>query len=552
MLTTLTIRDFVIVEHMELTFNSGFTVLTGETGAGKSILIEALALVLGGRAEAMVVRQGALRAEVSAEFDVSGLDRVTRFLEQEALAEEVGVCGVRRLIEAGGRSRGFINGTPVTVTQLRELGELLVHIHGQHQSQALGRTVAQRELIDGYASHQAMVVRVGECFQQWQKSRQLRQKLEGNAAALQAERDRLEWQVNELTPLAMDPAQWLQFNAEHSRLSHAASLIELSAQTMDQLADTELASLPQLNGVISRIKNFADFDPELTALLAELESAQVQLQEAVYSLRHYQQKLELDPQRLRELEERLQSIHLAARKFRVDPDALAQSLAQAQGRLMELTQGGDIEALKEAEAKALELYRSQARKLSLSRTKAAREFSEKVTQAMQELAMSGGRLEVSLLPLDEPAAHGMENIEFLVSAHKALPPQPLAKVASGGELSRISLAIQTIASELAQVPTLLFDEVDAGIGGRVAEIVGQRLKSLAGRFQVMCITHLPQVAACAHQQWQVAKSVSGTALTSRVLVLTHEQRIEELARMLGGVKITQTTRRHAAEMLDSQ
>jgi len=462
------------------------------------------------------------------------------------------VCWVRRLIEAGGRSRGFINGTPVTVTQLRELGELLVHIHGQHQSQALGRTVAQRELIDGYASHQAMVVRVGECFHQWQKSRQLRQKLEGNAAALQAERDRLEWQVNELTPLAMDPVQWLQFNAEHSRLSHAASLIELSAQTMDQLADTELASLPQLNGVISRIKNFADFDPELKAVLAELESAQVQLQEAVYSLRHYQQKLELDPQRLRELEERLQSIHLAARKFRVDPDALAQSLAQAQGRLMELTQGGDIEALKEAEAKALELYRSQARKLSLSRTKAAREFSEKVTQAMQELAMSGGRLEVSLLPLDEPAAHGMENIEFLVSAHKALPPQPLAKVASGGELSRISLAIQTIASELAQVPTLLFDEVDAGIGGRVAEIVGQRLKSLAGRFQVMCITHLPQVAACAHQQWQVAKSVSGTALTSRVLVLTHEQRIEELARMLGGVKITQTTRRHAAEMLDSQ
>lgn len=549
MLRSLTIRDFVIVEKLELEFVPGFTVLTGETGAGKSILIDALALVLGARADALVVRQGAERAEVSAEFDVAALKPAKKFLEKQSLTEEGDTCLIRRVIDAGGRSRAFINGTAVTATQLRELGELLVDIHGQHQHQSLMRAVVQRELVDAFGKLETLSARVAELHRDWRDKAERRRAFESNAAAYMTERERLQWQVNDLAQLEFKAEEWPELTAEHSRLAHAASLIEAAEFGMEALSEGEGASLAQVNGVISRLKNLLDYDPKLKEVLDVLEPAQVQLQEAVYSLRHYQQKLDLDPKRLREAEQRMEAIHGAARKYRTEPEQLPEMLAKARARLDELSLAGDAEAMRKLEDAAREACVAEAKKLSAGRKKAAKQLAEKVTAAMQDLAMGGGVFEVGLNALDEPAAHGLENIEFLVSAHKSMTPQPLGKVASGGELSRISLAIQTITSQVAQVPTLIFDEVDAGIGGRVAEIVGKLIKDLGKKHQVMCITHLPQVAACGDQQWQVAKSTANGKVASKVTVLDKKERVEEIARMLGGVKITDTTRKVAAEML---
>ena len=549
MLRSLAIRDFVIVEKMELEFDSGFTVLTGETGAGKSILIDALALVLGARADALVVRQGAERAEVSAEFDIAALKAARKYLEKQGLIDEDGACLIRRLIDAGGRSRAFINGIAVTATQLRELGEMLVDIHGQHQHQSLARAPAQRELVDAYGKLDTQADKVAELHRDWRDKAERRRAFETNAAAYVAERERLEWQVNDLAQLDFKAEEWPELTAEHSRLAHAASLIEAAEFGMEALSEGEGASLAQVNGVIARLKNLLDYDPKLKDVLEVLEPAQVQLQEAVYSLRHYQQKLDLDPKRLRDAEQRMDAIHSAARKYRTEPEQLPEMLAKVRARLDELSLAGDAEALQKLEVAAREICVAEAKQLSTGRRKAAKLLAEKVTAAMQTLAMTGGVFDVALNPLDEPAAHGLENIEFLVSAHKGMTPQPMAKVASGGELSRISLAIQTITSQIAQVPTLIFDEVDAGIGGRVAEIVGKLLKDLGNKHQVMCITHLPQVAACGDQQWQVAKNTGNGKVASKVTVLDKTQRVEEIARMLGGVKITETTRKHAAEML---
>ena len=549
MLLNLSIKDFVIVEKMALEFDSGFTVLTGETGAGKSILIDALALVLGARADALVVRQGAERAEVSAEFDVSKLKPAKKYLENQQLTDADGTCLIRRVIDAGGRSRAFINGTAVTATQLRELGEFLVDIHGQHQHQSLARAPAQRELLDAYGKLETQALRVAELHRDWRDKAERRLAFDTNAAAFVAERERLEWQVNDLAQLEFKADEWPELTAEHSRLAHAASLIEAAESGMETLSEGDGASLAQINGVISQLKNLLDYDPKLKDVLDVLEPAQVQLQEAVYSLRHYQQKLDLDPKRLRAAEQRMDAILSAARKYRSEPEQLPALLAKARARLDELSIAGDAEALRKLEGAAREACVAEAKKLTAGRRKAAKQLAEKVTAAMQTLAMGGGVFEVALNALEEPTAHGLEAIEFLVSAHKGMTPQPLGKVASGGELSRISLAIQTITSQIAQVPTLIFDEVDAGIGGRVAEIVGKLIKDLGKKHQVMCITHLPQVAACGDQQWQVAKSAASGKVASKVTVLDATQRVEEIARMLGGVKITDTTRKHAAEML---
>ena len=550
MLRSLAIRDFVIVERMELEFDSGFTVLTGETGAGKSILIDALALVLGARADAVIVRQGAERTEVSAEFDITALKPAIKYLQKQELTDEGGTCLVRRVVDASGRSRAFNNGTAVTAMQLRELGVCLVDIHGQHQHQSLARAPAQRELVDAYGKLEAQAEKVVITHRDWRDKGQRRRAFESNAAAYVAERERLEWQVNDLAQLDFKAEEWPELTAEHSRLAHAASLIEAAQFGMDTLSEGDGASLARINGVIARLKNLLDYDAKLKDVLDVLEPAQVQLQEAVYSLRHYQQKLDLDPKRLRDAEQRLDAIHSAARKYRVEPEQLPGMLATARARLDELSLAGDADALRKLEDAARDACVSEAKKLSAGRRKAAKQLAEKVTAAMQTLAMTGGLFEVALNALEEPAAQGLESVEFLVSAHKGMTPLPLGKVASGGELSRISLAIQTITSQIAQAPTLIFDEVDAGIGGRVAEIVGKLLKDLGKKHQVMCITHLPQVAACGDQQWQVAKRAANGKVASEVTVLGKTQRVEEIARMLGGVKITDTTRKHAAEMLN--
>ncbi len=549
MLRRLTITDFVIVERLELEFSAGFTVLTGETGAGKSILIDALALALGERADPIAVRQGAARADITAEFETDGNRALTAWLADSDLAGDDGICLLRRVVESSGRSRGFINGHPATAAQLREAGDFLVDIHGQHQHQSLSRPATQRALTDAYGGLEAQAELVAEAWRTWQRRREERLAFEGNAAAINAERERLEWQSQELDALKLMPGEWAAVGAEHARLAHAASLIEAAQAGVELLSEGEGAALDQLNAVLARLQPLLQHDARLKEILDALVPAQIQLQEGANALRHYSERTDLDPQRLREVEQRLDALHTAARKYRVDADALPELAAHTRERLAELGAGGDPETLRRREAEAETAYREAAKKLSAGRKKAAKKLAEAVTAGMQDLAMQGGVFEVALEPLETPAAHGLEQIEFRVAPHQSMTAQPIAKTASGGELSRLSLAIQTVLSRVARVPTLIFDEVDVGIGGRVAEIVGRMLRDLGERHQVMCITHLPQVAATAERQWQVSKVTARGKVGSAVLALDDQGRIEEIARMLGGVKITATTRQHAAEML---
>jgi DNA repair protein RecN (Recombination protein N) len=552
MLLRLSICDFVIVERLVLDFDPGFTVLTGETGAGKSILVDALALALGERADPVAVRQGAARADVAAEFGIDRNQALQSWLVEHDLAGDEGVCLLRRVIESSGRSRGFINGHAATAAQLREAGNFLVDIHGQHQYQSLSRPAAQRALTDAYGGLGEQAALVTGAWRIWQRRREERLAFEGNAAAIKAERERLEWQLQELETLKVTPGEWAAVGAEHARLAHAAALIEAAQSGMEILSEGEGTVLERVDAVITRLQPLLPHDSSLKDILDALEPARIQLQEGASALRRYAERAELDPQRLREVEQRLDALHTAARKYRVDPEALPELAEHTRERLAELGAGGDPETLRRREADAEVEYRAAAKKLTAGRKKAAVKLAKAVTAGMQDLAMKGGTFGVALEALSEPAAHGMEQIEFRVAPHAGLTPQPVAKTASGGELSRLSLAIQTVLSRVAQVPTLVFDEVDAGIGGRVAEIVGRMLQALGTGHQVMCITHLPQVAAAADQQWRVSKSEVRGKVTSAVTPLSGAARVEEIARMLGGVKITEATRNHAAEMLGRQ
>src|SRR3989338_6717012 len=501
MLKFLAIRDFVIVSSLELSFSAGFTALAGETGAGKSILIDALSLALGERGDAGMVRNGCERAEIAAEFDIAALPHVQAWLSGQELQGDEGVCLLRRVLDAGGRSRGFINGRPAPLQQLREAGDRLLDIHGQHAHQSLLRPDAQRVLLDGYAGITADAEKVANLYREWQTLRCRRISLSENAEAVAAERELLQFQRSELEGLGFNAADWKALQEDHGRLAHAASLLETAAFGIETLSEADGACLAQLNALTARLRDGMAHDSSLGETLHMLESAQAEIQEAVYALRHYQQRLDTDPQRLREQEQRIQSVMDAAQK------------------------------------------------LSAGRKKAAGKLAREITAALQTLAMQGGSFAVALLPLTEGSTYGLESVEFQVAANPGVPVRSLAKVASGGELSRISLAIQVATSRIASVPTLIFDEVDSGIGGRVAEIVGQLLKRLGKDYQVLCVTHLPQVAATADHQWRVSKAVEQGVTLSHITVLAGEQRVEEIARMLGGVMITETTRKHAAEML---
>ena len=547
MLKFLSIRDFVIVSSLELDFASGFTALTGETGAGKSILIDALSLALGERGDASMVRSGCERAEISAEFDVDA--NVQAWLEEQDLAGDDGVCLLRRVLESGGRSRGFINGRSATLQQLREAGELLLDIHGQHAHQSLLRPDAQRILLDSYAGVEQQTAQVAALYKDWQGLQRRRMALSENADALAAERELLQFQCDELSGLNFSAADWLELQADHERLSHAASLLETAEFGVETLSEADNSCLAQLGALTTRMRDALTHDASLSDTLKMLESAQAELQEAVYGLRHYQQRLETDPARLREQELRIQNIMDAARKHRVAPEQLAEVLQRVSTRLNELGGDADLAELEKQEHAARQNYLQTAKKLSAARQKFAVKLSDEITAAMQTLAMQGGVFAVALLPLTEGNTHGLESVELQVAANPGVPPRSLAKVASGGELSRISLAIQVATSRIASVPTLIFDEVDSGIGGRVAEIVGTLLKQLGKHYQVLCVTHLPQVAARADQQWQVSKAVEMGVTLSHITVLDATQRVAEIARMLGGANITDTTRLHAAEML---
>ena len=554
MLKFLAIRDFVIVSSLELNFSAGFTALTGETGAGKSILIDALSSALGERGDASMVRNGCERAEIAAEFDIAALPHMQTWLREHELEGDEGMCLLRRVLDAGGRSRGFINGRSATLQQLREAGDRLLDIHGQHAHQSLLRPDAQRLLLDGYAGIAADTEKVANLYREWQTLRRRRISLSENAEAVAAERELLKFQSNELQGLGFNAAEWDMLQADHARLAHAASLLETAASGIETLSEADTACLAQLNALTVRIRDGMTHDASLGETLRMLESAQAELQEAVYALRHYQQRLDTDPQRLREQEQRIQSVMDAARKYRVAPEQLDTALQRLVARLAELGGDADLAELEQQEKSAQQSYVAVAQKLSAARKKSADKLAREITAALQTLAMPGGSFAVALLPLAQVDgiggnAYGLETIEFQVAANPGVPPRSLAKVASGGELSRISLAIQVATSRVASVPTLIFDEVDSGIGGRVAEIVGHLLKKLGRDYQVLCVTHLPQVAATADQQWQVSKTVENGVTLSHIVVLDGGQRVEEIARMLGGVKITETTRKHAAEML---
>ena len=552
MLRTLAIHDFVIVDAMEIDLSAGFSVFTGETGAGKSILIDALTLALGGRADASVVREGAARADITAEFAGPFDVALGEWLDENALTGEDGVLFMRRVIDNGGRSKAFINGITATVTQLRELGEMLVDIHGQHAHQSLLKADAQRLLLDAHAGLHDETRAVAAAYRSWRAVVRQREEFERDAKQVLLERERLEWQVGELEKLAVRPGEWTDISNEHSRLSHAASLIDGAQQALSLLSESDSSPvLSQVSAIEQKLGKLVDIDDKLRPVIEALEPARIQLQEAVYALNDYLGRIELDPDRLRTVEARLEAIHGTARKFQVAPEDLPETLAGLSERLAQLSGATDIDAMRAQEQKLADAYHVLATKLSKARAKASKSLSAAVTAAMQDLSMSGGRFDIALQACDA-AAHGLEQVEFLVAGHAGTTPRPLAKVASGGELARIALAISVIASSATATPTLIFDEVDSGIGGGVAEVVGRLLKRLGQDRQVLCVTHLPQVASQASQHFQVSKGTMSDGRTvSRIERLSASDRVEEIARMLGGLEITATTRKHARELLAS-
>jgi DNA repair protein RecN (Recombination protein N) len=549
MLAHLSIRNYLLVESVELDFAPGLTVLTGETGAGKSILVDALALALGDRAEGGVVRGGAARAEISAEFVIDGLPQLAAWLDEAGFASDDGALILRRVIDAGGRSRAFINGSAAPLAQLKDAAEFLLDIHGQHAHHALLRPQAQREVLDAYAGAQQQAAAVAVAWRDWQVARQHRLEAEIHGQARQIEREGLSLAVEELRALGDDLARWDEIQTEHARLAHVTTLLEGSHALIQGLDEGDASVSSQLGEMSVRLDAMQAVDDSLKDVATLLNSASADLAEAVHALRRYAGHLNLDPERLSELDRLLADMHRLARKHRVQPDALAGLLGQFQTRLAELAASDDLDALQAAEDAAWAHYQTTATQLSALRGKAATALSKQVTAAMHELALAGGHIDIVLQPASEPRAHGLEDVAFLVASHPGLLPGPLAKVASGGELSRISLAIQTALSGVAGVPTLIFDEVDVGIGGSAAEAVGRRLARLGETRQVLVITHLPQVAARGAQHLCVAKQASGGIVSSNISLLDEDARVEEIARMLGGLKITATTRQHAAEML---
>jgi DNA repair protein RecN (Recombination protein N) len=551
MLRSLTIRDFVIVDSLELDFESGFSALTGETGAGKSILIDALSLALGARADGNVVRVGQSRAEISAEFDLTRIPGARQWLAANELADaDENVCLFRRVLDAGGRSKSFINGTSVTLSQARDLSERLIDIHGQHEHQSLLKRDAQLELLDDFAGHAELLNAVADKYQAWSQLANIRAAREANEAAIAREFEDLSWQIGELEKLDFSVTRWEETLAEQRRLANAASLISTAESAIQHLSESDVAALTQIDDIAADLAHAAETDPALRESAELIASASVELREAVTSLRHYLRKLDVDPARLGELDRTIGDVQEAARKFRIEPVRIPEFLQQKRDRLSALGGGQSLDELIERERAAEAAYQVVARKLTAARQKAAKKFATEVTASLQMLAMPGGRFAVEFSPREASAA-GLENCEFQVAAHEGQPLGPLARIASGGELSRVSLAIQMMASAQGGVGTLIFDEVDAGIGGRVAEVVGRLLRALGARHQVLAVTHLPQVAACAVNQFQVAKTSRDGVVTTAITPLDKKARVEEIARMLGGMTITATTRQHAEEMLSN-
>jgi DNA repair protein RecN (Recombination protein N) len=551
MLRALSIRNFAVVEELEVEFGSGFTVLTGETGAGKSILLDALSLLLGDRFETRQLRPGAERAEIIAEFDLSDAPAARAYLVEQDLAENESLL-LRRTLDAQGRSRAWVNGRPATLAQLAGAGENLVDLHGQHAHEAFGRAETQRALLDAFGGFSVLAREVASAWRAWREAVERRERGERDAASLSAERKELEAKHAELSALGASATEWEELTAAQSRLAHATGLLEAASAGDAELTEGDAALRARLAELVQRLRQAATHDRALDEVVELADQARIHADEAARVLRAYRERLELDPQELSRIEERIGAIHAVARKYRVAPTALPELSAETQASLAALATQCDPAALARAEKRALDAYRELARQLTAKRKLAAAELSHRTTKTMSELAMDGGRFEVALAPLAEPTSHGLETVEFMVATHPKQPPGLIARVASGGELSRLALALQVVLSEVGDVPTLIFDEVDVGIGGAVAATVGRSLRAVGTRRQVLCVTHLPQVAACADRHYRVIKTSSRKGVATELSPLDGGERVEELARMLGGHEITAKTRAHAKELLAQQ
>jgi DNA repair protein RecN (Recombination protein N) len=551
MLTHIAIRDFAIIDALELNLTTGMSVLTGETGAGKSILVDALGLVLGDRADIGVIRHGAERAEITAEFDVDGLPDTKDWLTRNELAAD-DACILRRIIGRDGRSRGQINGRSVPLQSLRELGEQLVDIHGQHEHQSLLRPAAQLSLLDSLGNHGSLLKRIGEQYRNWKSTQDRLTELRVTARDRDQRLELLRHQVSELEALSLQADEIHSLDEEHRRLANSGKLLDGTQAALDALYENEDNSAYRtLHQALNTITTLNELDSRLKDICAGLEAAQLQLADACEALRRYLHNTDMDPERLVWVENRLGAIHDLARKHHVEPVDLPALLIKLRAEL-QVVENASV-TLQELGTK-LDAFRNEyaksAAQLNKQRLRTAEELGRKVTTIMQELGMPGGCFEIAVT--HEPqhfTSNGSDQVEFQVSANRGQPLMPLAKVASGGELSRIALAIQVIAAQASAIPSMIFDEVDAGIGGGVAEIVGRRLRNLGEQRQVLCVTHLPQVASQAHQHFRVIKTTRGHDTLTTIDELDKKNQVEELARMLGGVQITETTRKHAREML---
>ncbi len=553
LLKHLHIRDFAVIEELDIPFNNGMTVFTGETGAGKSIMVGALGLVLGDRSDSSIVRTGCERTEITAIFDIENEGDIPSVLSEQDIDCEDELI-LRRVINTDGRSRAYVNGSSVPVQLLRTLGECMVDIHGQHTHQSLLKAAVQRNLLDEFGNHPQQVNEVKDAWKVWHATELELQALSGENRDHDAQISLLQYQIQELEALNPGESTFSAIEEEYSRLANANRLLEVCQQTLQQLSDDERSTQSQISRNLSELQDVQKFDQSLSSVIELLNGAAIQIGEASDDLRHYLDRLELDPERLKSVEDQLGTLHDMARKHKIQPEALADHLVSLQDELHKLENSeARFKELLTLQTTSIEKYRKAAASLRQCRQRAAESLSKNISKKLNELGMPGGKfsIEISEIEKDTPLINGMDKTEYLVSLNPGQPLQPLSKVASGGELSRISLAIQVTGSKDKGIPTLIFDEVDSGIGGGVAEIVGKLLHSLSDKRQVFCVTHLAQVASQGDHHLQVAKEThAGTTLT-RVSELNHEERIEEIARMLGGVKITEQTLAHAKEMFKS-
>jgi DNA repair protein RecN (Recombination protein N) len=550
MLQELTIQNLALIEKLTLNFKTGFSALTGETGAGKSILLDALGLTLGERADSALVRHNTPRADVSALFDIEALPQVQAWLAEQDLDDEQ-LCYLRRTVSAEGRSKAYINGRPIPASHLKTLGNMLIDIHGQHEHQSLLNPQQQLGLLDAYAAHPQSLSQTRQAFKHWRDLNAKLQQLQNDQVDYQNRLELLTFQQNEFDDIAPLAGEFEELSDEHRQLAHATEIKQACQQAYDAI-EGEQGAADLLNQAIHALENIIEFSPALEGSLAQLNSALIEAQEAASEIQNQAESVEIDPLYLQTIEERLSQLFSLAKQYHIDPQALPEKQRQIEEALQQLQDSDQsLEQLKTQIDQAWSDYCLAAEALSQSRGEKARQLAEVVSQGMQQLGMPNGEFEIQLSAAAQPGLLGTDKIEFMVSANKGMPLQPLAKVASGGELSRISLAIQVATAEVASLPTLIFDEVDVGIGGGIAEVVGQKMRQLGQHKQILSITHLAQVASHGHSHLHIAKQTEDNQTFTQVIELDESGRVEELARMMGGLKITEQTRNHAREMLQS-